>query len=549
MTEAKTVAKGSFWTLFFTMISKFLSFIYTVILARFIAPDDVGAFYLVLSVLGILYIFTDLGIIYSLNRYVPYLYGRKEIGRLRSLIKLTYVGGGILTLVFSVAVFFLAGFIAEFVGQPTIAPILQVLCIWLFIKEIEDVNLGVLSGRKKMMESQGLDALKVFIKLVLTIGAFYIIGFNMEALEAGFLIPFIFVVPLGIYLVYRELRTWKKEEKTYTVREQLSFGKEVVWFGIVITLINTISTLFRYTDRVMIGYFTENALTNVAVYTMATGLAFLVLIFPAAIGGIFFPVVSELYGKRDFEGINKIMRTSMKWLVMITVPLTLILSIFSSELLLIIYGAEYAAGAAVLVLFVVGLFIRSLFYLPSNILASMNRLDVEFKSIAVATLLNVGLNFLFIPVWGINGAGLASLISFIALSIMLYYYSRKLFGFKFPREVYKPIIAGILAFVMIFLLKGTILALINAYVPSVQADLFGEQIANEIVQKLVKFVIFGLLFLVACFVYFILLFALKTFGAEELDILEAAMRKARVPDRYIAFTRAFFEARWLPFHK
>jgi len=100
------------------------------------------------------------------------------------------------------------------------------------------------------------------------------------------------------------------------------------------------------------------------------------------------------------------------------------------------------------------------------------------------------------------------------------------------------------AFLIIFVLKEPLMFLINNYTPQVQNLFFGGQIANEIIQKLVKLVIFGLLFLVACFVYFVLLFVLKTFGKEELDILEAALRKARVPEKYISIIRNFFEAKW-----
>ena len=113
MKEKAIIAKGTVWSLVSGILTKLISFIYTVLIARLVVKEEVGAFYLVLSILGILYIFTDLGIVYYLNRFVPFLYGKGETGRLKGLIGLSYFGAGGLTFLFSIGVFFLSGFISE----------------------------------------------------------------------------------------------------------------------------------------------------------------------------------------------------------------------------------------------------------------------------------------------------------------------------------------------------------------------------------------------------------------------------------------------------
>ena len=540
MTQASTIARGSFWTLSSNITTKLISFIYTIIIARLLLVEEIGIFYLVLSVLGILYVFTDLGIMYSLSRYVPYLYGKKEFGKLKNLVKLSYLGGGILTFIFSVLVFIFSDYISQLIGQPVIAPILKMMSIWLFIKEIDDVNRGILKGRKRMKEAQGIGIIQSFVKLTITIIAFYMIGFNAEALSIGYLLSFLLVLPLGGYCVIQEIKTWKNEETKYTFKEQLSFGREIISFGLIVTLISTLWTIIQYTDRIMLGFFTDDALDKIAIYSIALGLANLVIIF-GGIGGIFFPVVSELYGKKDFESMNRTLKTSMKWLVMLMVPFTLIMGIFGDALLELFYGAVYEKGATILLLFVIGLFIRSIFSLPSLILSAMRRLDVEVKAMGVAAIANVALNLFFIPIWGINGAALASLISLIVLSGLIFYYSKKIFNFSFPKETYKPLVAGLVALVIIFLLKEPIISLMDNYV----LEMPQGQLLNELVQKMIKFVMFGLLFLLSVFIYFVALLMLKSFGEEEILLLEAGLKKAKVPESYILFIRKFLEGKWL----
>jgi O-antigen/teichoic acid export membrane protein len=232
---------------------------------------------------------------------VPYLIGRNEYGKLRNLVKLGYFGGGALTFVFAVILFFASPFIADFVKQPMITPILQMMSIWLVIKEIDDVSRGTLTGLKKIREARSLEVLQNFAKLAITLIAIYMIGATIDALTWGFLLSFVIILPIGIYYVLSEMKNWKGQEKEMSVGEQFGLGKEVVFFGIVITMINSMWVVIQYTDRIMISYFMDEsvALESIAVYSIALGLANLILIFSAAIGGIFFPVVSELYGKKD----------------------------------------------------------------------------------------------------------------------------------------------------------------------------------------------------------------------------------------------------------
>jgi O-antigen/teichoic acid export membrane protein len=541
MSESSTIAKGSFWTLFFNIINKIIAFVYTILVARLVSPEDVGTFYLVLSVLGVLFIFTDLGLLSSLSRYVPYFYGKKEIGKLRNLLKLSYFVGGGLTLLFVFLTFIFAGDISRLVGQPSIEPVLQIMTAWLLFKELNDINTGVLSGRKKMRESQSLEAIQNTLKLIITLALFYAVGASAQTISLGFLIPFLFVIPLGCYWVWQESKKWKLEEGSFTLQEQVSFSKEIIYFGIVVTLINFIWVTFQYVDRIMLSMMLPDSLDAIAVYSIASGLSTLALVFPNAILAIFFPVVSELYGKGDFEGIKRTMSISMKWTVMLAVPVTAIMVVFGKELLQLLYGGFYAQGETVLLLFVIGLFIRSVFSPPGNVLASMRRLDVEFKAAGIAVITNVAFNYLLIPVWGIDGAALGSLLSMIALFAVIVYYSRKIFSFSVPRDIYKPLVAGLILLLALFLLKGAISALMDGFASGLQSLVSQDDLAGALLRKAYQASLFGLLVAIAASAYFVLLLFLKCFGKEETELIESGLRRFNVPEGRIRSVIGFFE--------
>ena len=66
------IAKGSFWQLSSSIISKLIAFVYVVYLARVLPQEEVGLFYLALSFVSVISIFADLGISMTAPRYIPY---------------------------------------------------------------------------------------------------------------------------------------------------------------------------------------------------------------------------------------------------------------------------------------------------------------------------------------------------------------------------------------------------------------------------------------------------------------------------------------------
>lgn len=548
MKERATIVKGSFWVFLFGFLTKIMGFIYTVIVARLVSPEEIGAFYLALSILSILYIFTDFGLLSALCRYIPYLYNHGEVKKLNTLIRMSYLWGGGSAFVFSALIFLFSESIATFVGEPAVLPILKILSIWLFIKEIDDINRGILEGRKKLKESRGTEVVQNIIKIVLTVLILNIIGFKADALSIAFLLSFLLTLPLSWYLARKETKNWEKHGEITEISEKIKLGKEVLYFGVITTTATTFVLITQYIDRLMIGYLMKDSLAQIAVYSIAAGLAAAISIFPGAITGIFSPVIAELYGKGDMKEIKKTTVISMKWMTMLMIPPIIMLFTFGDKILNLFYGPQYATGSIVLILFTFGIFVRYLFSLPSGVLSIMLRLDVELKASIVAGGLNILLNLLLIPRFGINGAALASVLSFIGAMTVYWYYSKKVFNFKFPKEVFTAIVAGAVGLVVLLLLKETVLIEITKYANLIQIGSSGGQLADVIAQKMVKLAIFGVLFLVSCVVYFLALLGLRAFGKEEISLLEAGLKKVKVPEKYIKLVRTLLEAKYLGSH-
>jgi len=94
-----------------------------------------------------------------------------------------------------------------------------------------------------------------------------------------------------------------------------------------------------------------------------------------------------------------------------------------------------------------------------------------------------------------------------------------------------PLFSALLTFLLLYLSRQYLLDL-TAQIPLEWLTAQIGVIDAEIIQKVLKLIIFGILFIVACCLYFGFLIASRSFGREELEIVHKAMRRLKVPEKY-----------------
>jgi len=519
---SKQIAKGAFWSLAGQIGIKLIGFFYLVVLARMASQSDIGTFYLALSIFGTLSIFADAGISSSFQRYVPYLLGSGEAGKLHKLIQLSYSLVTILALAICVLVFFEANLIADYFQNPDLAESLRYLSPFLLLNVLFSMNLGFLNGKKMLREQSLMLNVQTFLKFAITAVLFFSIGASLLSITIAFVLSFLIALIVSFFYIRKPLAEIPAPDKKIN---SIDILKDIIPFGITLSLIISFWTLISYTDRIMLGIFIDPTVSAsmVGIYSIATSMSMLIMIFPLAIGSIFFPLISELVGQGKIRDINNVCETSLRWIIFITFPLTLVMIAFSENILGLFYGSEYVLGGVAMAVFTFGLFVRSLSYVQSQVLAGMRLLQVELKVVIAAAIANGILNFILIPPLGIVGAAIASATAFSACTILFNHYSRKYFNFTYPKKAIRAIFAGLVALGVMLLLKPYLSSTLDTI------SIFASGENAELLMNIIRLAAFGLLFLVAGAIYLAAVFSLKSFHQDDIDILSAALRRARIP--------------------
>ncbi len=199
-----------------------------------------------------------------------------------------------------------------------------------------------------------------------------------------------------------------REQKCRSFRYSFKIVKSMVKVSYPFIFSALLVTIYAQTDKVMIKSLMDNE--SVALYTVAAHLAGAISSIPSTLIEGFRPEVMESRIK-DRSLYLKRFRQLYAIVFWASIAYCLVVSVFSRQILVILYSKKYLGAVDALALVV--------WYSAFSYMGSINNMYMvaEDKQIwvtittLIGALANVICNYAFIPIWGIMGAALASLIT------------------------------------------------------------------------------------------------------------------------------------------
>ena len=286
----------------------------------------------------------------------------------------------------------------------------------------------------------------------------FLIVHAVGSLAMTYVFGAIAILGMGMYLLrgYQ----WKKPKWTLCKR-YFSFASPLI----IVSILGVISV---NVDKILIGYFWTSK--EVGQYYSVQQVLQLVSMLPAAVCTVLFPTLSEYYSQQFFEKIKTTVRSAERYISLITIPLIVLILIFVNPVVDIMFNSAFLPATSALIVLMMYAFISGLSTPYSSLFSGMNQLKVLVKISIATCLINISLNYLFIPQQGIlspfgingqTGAALALFISSFVGFIGLKLAARKRIKiYMIPSHTLRHILAG---FVM-----GGILYVLNLGVPLIR---------------------------------------------------------------------------------
>src|SRR3989344_5422970 len=184
--------------------------------------------------------------------------------------------------------------------------------------------------------------------------------------------------------------------------------------------------LFHQEDLLIIGIL--KTVKDVGFYSAAVPISLLLVTSISLFSYMFFPVIAQQYSKGNKKIVKQLSQQTGKWVYMLSLPLFILFIIFPGVFIKILFGEEYLVATNALRFLSIGAMFANLSGISNQLLSIQGKSKLILKDTLFVLVLNAILNLILIPVYGITGAAIATMISFIFLGLIFAFQSWKLLG-------------------------------------------------------------------------------------------------------------------------
>lgn len=220
-------------------------------------------------------------------------------------------------------------------------------------------------------------------------------------------------------LVYsRKLVNWRQkiipEYKKHLKPIFLIFGTSIA------------SSIYMTMDTTMLGAMSGDKATGI--YTAAVKINTVVSTLIGTISSTILPRVSYYIGNGLKKEYEKLMQSSMDLLMMVAMPVAIGMMCTSDILILLFSGAEFLPGSTAAKILSAKVVIAAINRVLAYQICIPYKRDKEvLLSTSGGALFNLIANAALIPIWGVNGASIATFFSEVVVFIILFRYTHKYF--------------------------------------------------------------------------------------------------------------------------
>ena len=183
--------------------------------------------------------------------------------------------------------------------------------------------------------------------------------------------------------------------------------------------------LIIYIDTFILSIFSN--LENVGVYQAGMRIIMATMILAIIVSDAFIPEISELVKKKQKTNIK--LQNLFRYIMVFSMLVITTIFFYKDTIIKLLLTEKYLILGKYLVYILSIIFLRYFGIVPGIILTSYKKQNKRAKAIFVAVVVSVLLNIYLIPILGIEGAFISSLIAHFVLNLLYLYDSSKVVSF------------------------------------------------------------------------------------------------------------------------
>jgi len=444
------------------------------ILTKNLSIDDYGVWVQINTTISLLPNFTTLGLPYTMVRFLSAETDNEKIQEgFYSILVMVLISTLIVALI--LLVFSREIAVAIFNGDVNVAMLLSVI---VFMACLNALLLNYFRTFQEMKKYSLFLLMQTYLGVVI-VAYFALNGYGIYMAALGLLIANLITFWVMIALIIRSIGF--KIPKFNLMHEYLSFGLPTIPGNLSSWIVNS-------SDRYIIGIFLSAAFVGYYSpgYTLGNSITMLMAPFLILLPS----VLPQYFDKNNIKKVSAFLNYSLKYFLLISIPAAFGLSVLSKPLLTVLTTPDIALnGYLITPITALSTLIFGVYAIIGNVLVLEKKTKVIGTIWMIAALLNLVLNVILVPNFGILAAAVTTLLAYAVAFSLTLRYSTKFFKFD-----------------LIFILKSVTASIIMS---SIIILINPEGIMNIVITVIISIV-----------VYFGLIIVLKAIKKEEFQFFK-----------------------------
>lgn len=186
--------------------------------------------------------------------------------------------------------------------------------------------------------------------------------------------------------------------------------------------------------------------TEVGLYSVSVKIYNIIQTLVTAVQTVLIPQLAIGYANKDYNSVNKLLRYGFNFMLVLGLPCLVGINIVADGVVVILSGEAYVGCVLSLRILTIALLASfAAGYLGNLIMLPAGRDKLSLVSSCVSALLNIALNIILIPRYGLNAAAFTTFVSMLAGFFIKLPFVDKAISFEFiKKDLWSPVIACML---------------------------------------------------------------------------------------------------------
>ena len=387
-----------------------LTFIMSVILARFLGTTGLGTYSYATTWANILSIPAALGIDRLVVREIAIYRNQSRWSLMAGILRwsnLVVSSAGVVLTVAAIA------FVCNFRPQSDLNIILAIALalVTVPIIALKSLREGAMRGLHRVILGEMPDTLFApLITIALVCGSYILFSdrFNVFWVLGIKIIVSLITFAIGTVWLWRSLPS----EVVGVVPKYQS--KKWLYDALPFMFMGTAQLLNSRIDLLMLGAI--EGVKAVGIYAVLLGVTRLTVFVHQAANSVLAPAIATLYAEAKIEQLEKMLRKSMAIVSLVSLAIGGLVILLGNQILLI-FGSEFLPGRIAMNISIIGPVCTAFTGSLGLVLNMTGYQNYTAIAIGCSAVLNIILNGIMIPLWGINGAAIATTTSLVTINI------------------------------------------------------------------------------------------------------------------------------------